>query len=251
MAGTSTIHHYSKYSAGTLQPCQGQVISECAVKLFLNNEQLATFICSPAELDYLAAGYLYYLGRINTKNDISAIAVDPDASAIFVQTINKFISQASNIELALSQTPSNTDNQVHFPEVTKIPAAAPLELMEAFYVEQNRISQSSGLHSSALATLSGIDMICEDIGRHNTMDKLAGKKLLDLPEYIPLFMITTGRISSDMVDKAYHIGASILISRTTPTHAAVASADKLGLTVIGYTRLTSYNIYTHSERIIL
>ncbi len=251
MAGTSTSLHYSIYSAGTLQPCQGQVISESAVKLFLNNERLVTFICSPVELDYLAAGYLYYLGWINSKNDMDAIIIDPGANTISVQTSNRFKTQAKDIDMAESQKPSNTGKLALVPEVTKIPAGAPLEIMEAFYAEQNRISQSSGLHSSALATLSGIEMICEDIGRHNTLDKLAGKKLLDRPDYNPLFMITTGRISSDMVDKAYRIGASILISRTTPTHAAVASANTLGLTVIGYTRLTSYNIYTHNERVIL
>jgi len=251
MADTSVVLHYSKYSSGTLQPCEGLIISESAVKLVLNKEQLVTFICSPVELGYLATGYLYYLGRINSKNDIDTITVDPTTSTISVQTSNSFKTQSSKNHLAVSQTHKYAGKQVINPEIINIPAAAPLELMEAFYAEQNRISQSSGLHSSALATLSGIDMICEDIGRHNTLDKLAGKKILDRPDYNPLFMITTGRISSDMVEKANRVGASILISRTTPTHAAVASADSLGVTIIGYTRLTSYNIYTHTERIIL
>lgn len=241
MTGTSTILHYSKYSAGTLQPCQNLVIVESAVKLMLNDEQLLTFICTPTELNFLAAGYLYNVGCINSKDEIDSIAVDASTSLITVKTNHR----------CKAQSLSNTGNQTSFHNSETVPAAVPIDLMEAFYVEQNRISQSSGLHSSAFASSTSIDLICEDIGRHNTLDKLTGKVVLEEPDYTPFVLLTTGRISSDMVQKAKRIGISIVTSRTTPTNAAVACADTLGITIIGYTRSTSYNIYTHEERIRL
>jgi len=250
MAHTGKILHYNKYSAGVMQPYEGPVIAEAAIKLIVNGELLNTFICTPAELDYLAAGYLFNLGRIETKADIQSFEIDLPNNQIFIFHHEK-TNQSGEYDPQKQMSADTAGRSVQEPVLEKIPANAPLALMEAFYVEQNRISQSSGLHSSAYANLGGIDLISEDLGRHNTLDKIAGKRLLDRPEYIPVVIITTGRISSDMVLKANRIGAPVLISRTTPTHAAVDAAINLGITIIGYTRSASYNIYTHKERILV
>ena len=93
MAHTGKILHYNKYSAGIMQPCEGPVILEAAIKLSVNGEQLNTFICTPVELDYLAAGYLFNLGRIETKVDIQSLEIDLPNNQILIhhhEKINQY-----------------------------------------------------------------------------------------------------------------------------------------------------------------
>ena len=89
----------------------------------------------------------------------------------------------------------------------------------------------------------------EDVGRHNSLDKIAGRFLLEKIKFKQKLLLTTGRISSDMLQKAARIGAAILISRTSPTSMSVELADKWGLTLIGYARRDRFNVYTHPQRI--
>jgi FdhD protein len=90
----------------------------------------------------------------------------------------------------------------------------------------------------------------EDIGRHNTLDKLRGESLLRGLATRGMMIVSSGRISSEMLLKAALMGVPIVGSRTSPTGMAVTLAEHLGLTVIGYIRSASMNVYTHPQRIV-
>jgi FdhD protein len=90
----------------------------------------------------------------------------------------------------------------------------------------------------------------EDIGRHNTLDKLRGEALLRDLDTRRAMIVSSGRISSEMLIKAALMGVPIVGSRTSPTQLAVTLAEHLGLTVIGYIRSASMNVYTCPERIL-
>jgi FdhD protein len=92
-------------------------------------------------------------------------------------------------------------------------------------------------------------IVTEDVGRHNTLDKIAGKFILEEIKGAPRVLLTTGRISSEMLQKAARLSVPILVSRTSPTSLSVELADKLGITLIGYARGHRFNIYSHPERI--
>jgi FdhD protein len=89
----------------------------------------------------------------------------------------------------------------------------------------------------------------EDIGRHNTLDKIAGLCLLHDLHPERRILMTTGRISSEMIQKSARIGATIVISRTSPTSMSIQLAEQMGITLIGYARASQFNIYSHPERI--
>ena len=88
----------------------------------------------------------------------------------------------------------------------------------------------------------------EDIGRHNTIDRLAGEAIRQQIASAGQLLVTSGRISSEMAAKAVRLGVSALASRTSPTSMAVKICDSFNLGLAGYVRAGKMNIYTHPAR---
>jgi FdhD protein len=124
-----------------------------------------------------------------------------------------------------------------------------LGLIRKLFESQDIYRKSGGVHSSALAHPGGLLFQLEDVGRHNTLDKIAGKILMDGIEVSSKIILTTGRISSEMLQKAARMDTSILVSRTSPTSMSVELAERLGITLIGYARGHRFNVYAHPERV--
>ena len=86
-------------------------------------------------------------------------------------------------------------------------------------------------------------MVAEDVGRHNAVDKVKGEALLKGIPTIDCVLLSTGRISSEMLLKAARMGVPLVASRTSPTEMAVSLAEQLGITVVGYVKPDSLNLY--------
>ena len=126
-------------------------------------------------------------------------------------------------------------------------------VLRALYDQSRLYRKSGGVHTSIFVERDGSSprLVAEDIGRHNTLDKLQGMALLeDIPTRGGLIM-ASGRISSEMLFKAAIMGVPIVGSRTSPTNLALAVAERLNITVCGYVRQGSMNVYTHPQRIAL
>jgi FdhD protein len=121
--------------------------------------------------------------------------------------------------------------------------------MDQLFHVQELYRQSRGIHCSALSDGSSLLVHAEDIGRHNTLDKLAGQLLLEPVEFQPRIIFSTGRISSEMLQKSARLGASIVVSRTAASSMAIELAQQYGITLIGYARRASFNVYTHPGRL--
>jgi FdhD protein len=105
------------------------------------------------------------------------------------------------------------------------------------------------LHSSGLSDGYATWLQAEDIGRHNTLDKLAGLILVNKITIAHCMLFTTGRISSEMLQKAARMKAAVVVSRTSPTLYAIDLAEKSGITLVGYARRSQFNVYSHPERL--
>jgi len=125
-----------------------------------------------------------------------------------------------------------------------------LGLMKQLYQQQSLFQLGGGIHSSALCDRTQILVLAEDIGRHNTLDKIMGECLMrGLPTQDGI-LLTTGRISSEMLLKAARMQTPIVVSRGSPTERAITLGNKLDITVIGYARGSRLSVFSGDERLL-
>jgi FdhD protein len=118
-------------------------------------------------------------------------------------------------------------------------------------LQQPGFERTGGLHATGLFDAQGeLLAVREDVGRHNAMDKVVGRALLDggLPLHDRILCVS-GRLSFELVQKAVVAGAPILVGVGAPTSLAVQAADDRGLTLVGFARGTTANVYSHPQRV--
>jgi FdhD protein len=245
--------NFKRYANGEFIQATAPLPYEQAVTLIVNGKAWMEMICTPSQVAELAVGFLYNERLIDSKEEISRVYVCDTADYVEVETL-KEIKKPTTWVKTTGCAGGQTSQRLEFPiqpilnEAT-LSAETLAGLLRAFLEEQNRISTSRGLHCSAISDGQALLAIADDIGRHNTLDKLMGYALWHELAAKPAVLITTGRISSEMLQKAARIGAAIVVSLTSPNVYTVQLAEEWGMTLIGYARPERFNIYTHPERI--
>ncbi len=230
------------------------VIVEKPVTLYVNGKSWLTFMCTPKDLKELAAGFLFNEGIIQSKNEIKIVEVGNSFQNVDIW-LNRNVDEPKNWRRTSGCAGGYTSAIIE--EIEPIPispiAYTPEQILDQFRIlllNQESYKEVGGVHSSALSDGNSLLYISEDVGRHNTIDKISGKILLESLEVSPIILLTTGRLSSDMIQKAARIKASIVVSRTSPTTLSIEIAESLGITVIGYARGRRLTVYSNPERII-
>lgn len=243
----------------------GSTPAEMQVMLTVNGEPWLEFMCTPEYLEALAVGFLYNEGLIESAAGIAQLRVCPAGDNVDVWTahsIEKPVRWRRTSGCAGGMTAAGNDLEphdtdlpapprglpVHFDDVT-LTASQINELVFGLFRAQRLHRQAGGIHASALSDGRLLLLSCEDIGRHNTLDKLAGRVLLENIVEPRRVILTTGRISSEMLQKAARMGIAVVVSFTAPTSLAVQLADYWGMTLIGYAHGERFKVYAHPERI--
>ncbi|GAB4547031.1 MAG: formate dehydrogenase accessory sulfurtransferase FdhD [Anaerolineales bacterium] len=246
---------YQQYEFQKWKTLDAETIVETPVSLTVNGATWLTFMCTPIHLEALAAGFLFNEGIIETRAEVADIRVCEHGDNVDVW-LNHAAQQPSAwrrtsgcaggvTAVDLLAKPNVALHDISF----SLSADKIGELVEQLFDAQSLYKDTGGVHTSALSDGQSARIVAEDIGRHNTLDKIAGLCLLEdaFPE--KRLLITTGRISSEMLQKAARMRVPILISRTSPSSLSIEMAERYGITLIGYARRQRFNVYTHSHRI--
>ena len=236
------------------QTVDATVAEEALVCLSVNGAELATMMCSPHDLDLLALGFLFNEGFIQNVADVRHLRVSKGQTCVDVWLQDSgFTPPERAIVTAGCGGGVTFDDlsQKHDPlqsDLTAVPAQL-ADLMRQLHLGAALYQSARGIHTAVLADKGQVLLQVEDIGRHNCLDKLAGAALQAGVETRDKILLSSGRISSEMLNKARRLGIPIVCSRTSPTSLSVALAEAWGITIVAYLRQDRMRIYTHAERI--
>jgi FdhD protein len=245
---------YGRFRSGLWEVIDAGIVIEQPVSLSVNGKVWLTFMCTPTQLEALGVGFLFNESIIDSCDDIASIKICANKENIDVwlkYSVDepKDWRRTSGCTGGYTSVKSNP-KQPYIPNGTTISPQKIIKLVSDLFEQQNIYRQVGGVHTSLLFDGEESIIMAEDIGRHNTLDKIAGCYHLERKIFDKKILITTGRVSSEMLQKAARINASIVISRTSPSSLSVDMACKSGITLVGYARRDRFNIYSHPERIV-
>ena len=233
------------------------VTKEQPLTIFLNDQEIVTLLCTPRELKFLAVGFLQSEGLVHNKADIRDVTIDEDKGAVRVQTsgeidaesVSRRVISSSGGRGSTAQLTAASSQPTKVLSLMQISPDKVFAIAEDFLKRSEVFKATGGVHSAALCKTDGILLFAEDIGRHNAIDKIFGRCLL---EDIPLedrAIMTSGRVSSEILLKVARRKIPILISKAAPTDVAIKLATHMGMTLIGFVRGKRMNVYTQSWRV--
>jgi len=236
------------------------VTRETPLSIILNNRELVTLLCSPTNLNYLAIGFLFSEGLLNNKDEIKKIIADDQKGVVRVETektkkftgelLSKPLIASSGGRKAPSYSVSDIQDEAKIESQIVIAPHEVFALVNQFQRRSRLFKATGGVHSAALCDTNGIMVFSEDIGRHNAIDKVFGECILTDITMDDRVIITSGRVSSDILLKVAKGKIPILISKSAPTNLGVRLADDLGITLIGFVRGKRMNVYTNRWRVV-
>ena len=259
--------------AGSLEVRPDRIVGEAPLEIRAAGPgqepaAVAVTMRTPGHEDELAIGFLRTEGLIDgpevvgTEGGDPRTASQPDDTIVvrlsrpfddslvaerhFVATASCGIcGKASIDEVAVRCDP--------LPEGPVVARTVVLALPDMLRAAQRAFDETGGLHAAALFTPIGeLVVIREDVGRHNALDKLVGSQLLagTLPLHDRILMVS-GRVSFEIVQKAAVAGVPIVCAVSAPSDLAVETAERLGVTLVGFLRGDGFNVYSHDRRIDL
>ena len=247
---------YLLYSGGTERLIDDAVIEEGLVCIHVNGEELATFMCTPRDLDELALGFLRAEGIIQSLDDVRVLTISARETCVDVWLRDlRFRPPERRI------ITSGCGGGITFDDLTRrhpplnshvsFRAEQIVAMMQALIEAAELYKKARGVHTSALSDGERLLLVAEDVGRHNTIDRLWGKALKTGLETEGRLLLTTGRISSEMLNKAAKMGVPVVASRTSPTSLSVELGRAWNITILGYVRRPQFRVYTAPERIVV
>jgi FdhD protein len=224
-----------------------EVVREQPLTVYVNGEKFLTLLCSPFMIESLVTGYLWMEKIIGGLDDISALevsAVDGRADVTLTHAVTLPTERILTSGCGGGIT-FRIDHRL-FPKLDSTLRVRPEQLsrgMKELFAAAESYQRSRGIHGAALSDGERLLIVAEDVGRHNAVDKIKGEALRRSMPTEDRILLSTGRVSSEMLLKAARMGVPIVASRTSPTEMAVALAEQLNITVCGYVRPDSLNLY--------
>ena len=236
------------------------VVVETPFTIFIDGKEVITLLCTPKSLKELSVGFIFSEGWIDSIDDIKKIDIDKESSIAYID-LNRKSSFAESFQGKRTITSGCGKGTLFYNVIDsfkskKIEAALELDLeviknnMRDFNKRSELFQETGGVHSCGLYFGDKMLIFEEDIGRHNALDKIIGKALMDGIDLKDKMVFTSGRISSEILIKTAKRSISTIVSRSAPTSLAIEMAEELGINLVGFVRGEKLNIYTNRKEYI-
>ncbi|MGL6106520.1 formate dehydrogenase accessory sulfurtransferase FdhD [Romboutsia sp.] len=251
--GATKKYIIKKYVDRELFEVEDIVVKEYALTIFLNDEQFITLLCTQKSLESLVIGFLYSEKIIKSLDCIDNINIDENKCHAYVKLNN-----LSNINEKLYGKRVITTgcgkgsifyDALHSLKCNKLSNKVDinyenlLKTMKVFNKRSELFEQTGGVHSVSIIHKDKILYFEEDIGRHNALDKIIGRCLINNVNIEDKIIMTSGRITSEIVLKCAGLGIGCIVSRSAATDLAINTSEELNIEVIGFARENKLNIY--------
>lgn len=249
----------SKFTETGSSSIEDMVARESPLTIILNNRELVTLLCSPENLKYLAVGFLFSEGLLKTKDEIKKIMLDDRRGVVRVESegdeelagdalFKRFITSGCG-RGASFYSAIDAQDQAKVESQLRISTLELLALVHEFQHRSQIYRSTGGVRSAALCYMKDVLVFGEDMGRHDAVDKIFGACILHDIATDGHILITSGRVSSEILLKIARRNVPIVVSKSAPTNLGVKLANDLGVILAGFVRGKRMNVYTHAGRI--
>jgi len=236
-----------------------KVIAEISLKVMVNGVELVSLLCLNQHQEELALGFLYSEGVINAYDDVEDLYYNERMLAVIVKLREGILINRQESLRSITSgcgkcyTYINPLKQSQYSSIEndqKFSVGGILQIMKEFMKKSDIFREVGGVHSVLFHTPE-VQILNEDIGRHNCFDKITGilltNRKLEMTANSMIFV--SGRISSEIMTKVVRLGTPVLVSRSTPTTSAVRLAKQYNVTLLGYVRGDKGYVYSCGERL--
>ena len=248
---------------GTLEYNRDELTIEEPLEIRIGNKTVATTMRTPGHDGELAAGFLLSEAIVQPRDGIRKISKRQNRVTVHLRANTKFKLNSAQRFGTISSScglcgKENIDAiRQNFPPIKstslRIDIETLLSLPDKLRANQSDFARTGGIHAAGVFLIDGRPRIVrEDIGRHNAVDKVIGRALMD--GKLPLdrhVLLVSGRASFEIMQKALAAGIPIVASVSAPSSLAMEFAREMNQTLVGFLRPPSFNIYSHVERVIL
>ena len=238
-----------KFSDNKWEKIKCFVPREVEISININGKNFVKILSTPWKIEELVIGFLYSEQLIDSIEDISDLTINTVKYTVDV-TLNKKEFTKPTVKTFTSGFGKGIMFRTDGEKVVSDKVFNPeniAQLMRKLSNAMDLYKESGGVHASALADENNIIIVSEDIGRHNTFDKIQGECLKRNIETKDKIILTTGRISSEMLLKASRMQIPVVVSMKTVTGNAIQLAKELGIALIGQVRDKNFIVYTNEQ----
>lgn len=232
---------------------------EVPLTIVLNGRELATLLCSPSHVRNLVTGFLYTSGLLRRIESVHSLEVDRERWKVLVhmsgedgdeEMLLRRVYTSGCGKGVLFHNPVDLIGWYPMEDGLRVEKETVLSLMQEFRRLSPEYPLTRGVHSAALAKDGEILFFRDDIGRHNAIDKVVGEALYHKIPFNQCLLLTSGRISSEILSKALRCRMPIIAAAGSPTNQAVLMAKQMNFTLLGRVRGSRMNVYSGEGRIL-
>lgn len=251
-----------RYEDGRLRTIRDEIVAEWPITLIVNGEEFATLVCSPEYIEDLAVGFLAAEGVLADYGRLTELAYDERTGNVYAEVdgIDSGLLESGSKRYLTSCCGQSRPSFVFYSDArtakpvrtnsVSLTYGACLRMMGDMQRQSGLFKSTGGVHNAALFEADGRMALSRmDIGRHNALDKIYGHCLRSGAAMTGKVLAFSGRVSSEVLLKAAKMQCEVLLSKSAATGLAVELAEQLGITVVGFIRNNSFNIYSHPERL--